>query len=76
MPGVIKSFGMSVCDNSDRIDMTEKVHNLSLSGLFQGNEHVLVKAQIGFNQEHGCVIRVAARSKNAIVSQKVLECVN
>ena len=34
--GIIKLFGMSVCENSDKINVTEKVHNLYLSGLFYG----------------------------------------
>jgi hypothetical protein len=34
--GVIKFFGMSVSEGSDKINVTEKVHNLVLSGKFMG----------------------------------------
>lgn len=47
--GVVKFFNMSVCEGSDKINVTEKVHNLLMSGLFFGSETVLVRAQIGFN---------------------------
>ena len=47
--GVIKFLGMAVCDQTDRINVTEKVHNLLMAGTFLGREMVLVRAQIGFN---------------------------
>jgi len=47
--GVIKFFGMSVCDGSDKVNITDKFHNLLLSGSFMGKELVLVRGQIGFN---------------------------
>lgn len=42
--GVIKFFGMSVCEGTDKINVTEKVHNLLLSGLFFGTEIVVVRS--------------------------------
>lgn len=74
--GVIKFFNMSVCDGTDKINVTEKVHNLLLSGLFFGSETVLVRAQIGFNQEYGCVLKIAVRSMNKLISSAVLNCIN
>ena len=47
--GVTKFLGMTVCDGSDRVNVTEKVHTLFLSGMFLGREMVLVRGQIGFN---------------------------
>lgn len=47
--GVTKSFGMSVCDGSNQVNITEKAHHLLLSGLFLNKEMVLVRAIIGFN---------------------------
>lgn len=47
--GVIKLFGMSTCEGTEKINVTEKVHNLLLSGLFYGVEMALVRGQIGFN---------------------------
>lgn len=47
--GVVKSFGMSTCDGSNKVNATEKVHNMLLSGLFLNKEMVLVRGMIGFN---------------------------
>jgi len=48
--GVINFFGgMSVCEQSQKVDVTQKVHNLFLSGLFYGQYQVYVRGQIGFN---------------------------
>jgi coatomer protein complex subunit gamma len=74
--GVVKFFGMSVCDGTDKIIVTEKVHSLLMSGLFLGSEIVLVRAQIGFNQEFGCVLKVTIRSLNEFISNTLLECIN
>jgi hypothetical protein len=53
--GVIKFLGMTVCEGTDRVNVTEKVHNLLLCGMFMGAELVLVCVSVGFNQEYGCV---------------------
>ena len=75
--GVIAFFGsMSICDGTNKINVTEKVHTILLSGIFNGSFTVLVKGQIGFNQEYGCVIKLTARSLDAAVSQSLLECIN
>lgn len=73
--GVIKFFGMNVCEGTDKINVTEKFHNLLLSGLFFGTEMVLVRGQIGFNQEYGCVLKVTIRSLNETISNTLLECI-
>ncbi len=74
--GVTKNFGMSVCDGSNKVNVTEKAHNLLLSGLFLNKEAILVRAIIGFNQEYGCVLKVVVRSLNANVSNVMLEVIN
>ena len=74
--GVNKFFGMSACENTDKVNVTEKVHNLLMSGLFCGKESVLVRGQIGFNQEYGCVLKVTVRSLDATISNLLLECIN
>jgi len=74
--GVTKSFGMSVCEGSNKINITEKAHHLLLSGLFLNKEMVLVRAIIGFNQEYGCVLKVVVRSLNANVSNIMLEVIS
>ena len=42
--GVVKFFGMGVCENTDKVNVTEKVHNLLMSGLFLNSEMVMVRA--------------------------------
>lgn len=74
--GVSKFFGMSVCDGSDKVNVTEKVHRLFLSGLFLGTEIVMVACQIGFNQEYGCVLKMSVRSLQSTISHTILEAVN
>lgn len=74
--GVIKFFGMSICESSDKVNVTEKVHNILMSGMFMGMEMVMVRGQIGFNQEFGCVLKVTIRSLNSIISNTLLECIN
>ena len=74
--GITKNFGMSVCDGSNKVNVTEKAHNLLMSGLFLNKEMVLVRAIIGFNAEYGCVLKVVVRSMNATVSNTMLEVVN
>jgi coatomer protein complex subunit gamma len=71
--GVVKFLGnMSVCEGSDKVNVTEKVHTLLLSGVFFGRHGVLVRAQIGFNQEYGCVMKLTVRSLDEEVSGGVL----
>jgi hypothetical protein len=41
--GVIRFFGLGVCEGSDRVNVTEKAHNLLLSGQFLGSYAVLVR---------------------------------
>jgi len=60
--GVSKIFGMAVCEKSNQINVTDKAHNLLLSGSFLAKELVLARAVIGFNQEYGCVLKVYIRS--------------
>ena len=73
--GVISFFGMSVCEGSDKIDETSKSHNLFLAGTFFGIYPVLIRGQIGFNSQYGCVLRVGVRSINENAIQTVLECI-
>lgn len=76
MQGVVKFFGMHVCEGTDKVNVTEKVHNLLLGGQFFGSEIVLARGQIGFNAEYGCVLKVVIRSLNENISNTLLECIN
>ena len=63
MTGVTASFGgMSICEGSGNVNVTEKVHNLLLSGMFSDRFRVLARGQIGFNADYGCVIKLTVRS--------------
>lgn len=41
--GVIKFFGMGVCEGTEKVNVTEKVHNLLMSGMFLASEMVIVR---------------------------------
>jgi hypothetical protein len=73
---LIKNFGMSICEDTDKPNVTEKVHNLLLSGMFLGSHVVLVRLMIGFNSEHGCVSKLFVRSTNEVASNFMLKCIN
>lgn len=47
--GVTRQFGMAVCDKSNVVNVTDKVHNLLLCGQFFGKDMVMIRAIIGFN---------------------------
>mmetsp|Transcript_8463 Transcript_8463/g.14209 ORF Transcript_8463/g.14209 Transcript_8463/m.14209 type:complete len:214 (-) Transcript_8463:58-699(-) len=75
--GIIKLFdNVSVCDQSDKVNVTEKVHTLLLSGLFYGKFQVLVRGQVGFNPDYGCVMKVIVRSMDHQVSTNVLQMIS
>lgn len=75
MDGVTKIFGMAVCDKSNVVNVTDKVHNLLLCGTFLGKDMVMARAIIGFNAEFGCVVKVCIRSLNKAISALVAESV-
>lgn len=75
--GIREFFGsMSVCEGSNKVNITEKVHTILLSGNYYGEFQIFVRGQIGFNADYGCVIKLSVRSCNAEVSQSLLECIN
>ena len=63
---------MSVCEGTDKVNVTEKVHTLLMSGIFFGKFQLFVRAQIGFNQEYGCVMKLSVRSLDTGVSNSIL----
>ena len=73
--GVINFFSMSVCEDSDKITEGAKMHNIFLAGTFYGMYPVLIRGQIGFNSQYGCVLRVGIRSLNNDVMDTVLACI-
>lgn len=73
--GVTRLFGMAVCEKSNQVNVTDKMHNLLLAGQFMGKEMVLIRAIIGFNQEYGCVLKVCIRSLNQSVSAAMNGCI-
>jgi coatomer protein complex subunit gamma len=73
--GVTRLFGMAVCEKSNQINVTEKIHNLLLAGQFMGKDMVMIRAILGFNLEYGCVLKVCIRSLNKTVSAAMSACV-
>ena len=47
--GVTSNFGMAVCDGTGTVSVSDKVHNLLLSGMYLGKEMVLIRAMISAN---------------------------
>ena len=60
--GVAKSFGMSICENSGKVEIGQPTHNLLLSGSFMGKQPAVVRAIVGFNSQYGCVLKAIVRS--------------
>ena len=73
--GVIDFFGMSVSEGSENVEESSKVHSIFLAGTFFSMYPVLIRGQIGFNSQYGCVLRVGIRSLNEDVMSTVLECI-
>ena len=73
--GITKIFGMAVCDKSNVVNVTEKVHNLLLCGMFATSDTAMSRAIIGFNTEYGCVLKVCIRSTSKTISTAISECV-
>ena len=71
--GVTRIFGMAVCEKSNVTNVTDKVHNLLLCGMFLGKEMVMARAIIGFNAEYGCVLKVCIRSLSKLISGAIAE---
>lgn len=74
--GLVKHFGLYVCENSDVINMNNKTHSLLLSGTYLGYIPLLLNATIGFQQGKGCVMILKSNSPDESVSAGILDCVN
>ena len=68
---LIDLFGMSVCNNSDEIDMSKNFHTLYLSGLYMNVTQVCLICLIGFNKD-GCVIKLRAKSEDDALTYSVV----
>jgi len=74
--GLIRHFGMHVCDNSDAINMANKAHSLMLSGTYLGYTELLLHALIGFQADRGCLMKLKSKSPDEALASNVLDCVN
>lgn len=74
--GLVKHFGLYVCENSDVINMNNKTHSLLLSGTYLGFIPLLLHATIGFQQGKGCVMILKSNSPDESVAAGILDCVN
>jgi coatomer protein complex subunit gamma len=75
---VIDFLGMQPCDNTGTIptsDAAKKSHTLHLSGMFIGNNTVLVRAQLQLDEANGVVLKMAVRSESKAISTLVAECI-
>jgi coatomer protein complex subunit gamma len=73
---LVKHFGMTVCDNTDSININNKYHSLLLSGLYLGQSELLLNAMIGFNNEMGCVMKLRSNSKDEVLAANILDTVS
>lgn len=74
---VIDFLGMQTADGTGTIpavDAAKKSHTLHLSGVFLGNNPVLVRAQLQV-EDASVVLKIAVRSESKDISQLVAECI-
>ncbi|KAM3571967.1 hypothetical protein VYU27_005993, partial [Nannochloropsis oceanica] len=73
---VIDYLGMQPCDGTAALGKAgATTHNLHLSGVFVGNQQVLVRAQLQADQAAGIVLKIAVRSEDVNLSQMVADCI-
>lgn len=69
--GIINVLNMHPCDDTATVDTEKRSHNLMLSGIFVGGVTVLVKAIIGMDPNHGCLMKLSARSSSEAVAEAI-----
>jgi len=69
--GIINVLNMHPCDDTATVDTEKRSHNLMLSGIFVGGVTVLAKAIIGMDPNHGCLMKLSARSNNEAVAEAI-----
>jgi coatomer protein complex subunit gamma len=76
---LLRLLGMKPCDGTGTVSKKDKAHMLHLSGVFVGGHPVLVRAQIASVPAKDdvpskrVILKIAVRSDDKVVSQKVLE---
>eukprot|EP00388_Colpodella_angusta_P010034 GDKJ01026328.1.p1 GENE.GDKJ01026328.1~~GDKJ01026328.1.p1 ORF type:complete len:948 (+),score=279.01 GDKJ01026328.1:24-2846(+) len=71
---VIKALNMAPCDNCQVVNtVSGKVHALYLSGVSTCGASVLVFAQIAMHDEHGCLVKMTAGSKDKDTADAAVE---
>jgi len=73
---LVKHFGMTVCENSDSININNKYHSLLLSGSYLGVSELLLHAIIGFDANLGCVMKLKSLSNDGVLASNILETVS
>lgn len=77
---IIDFLGMQAVDNTNVVApdflSAKKPHVLHLSGVFIGNNPVLVRAQLQMDDSSGVVLKMAVRSQLKDISQLVAECIS
>lgn len=69
--GIIAAVNMEACDRTGKVEAGVRGHTLLLSGTFLGGNMVLVKALVGMDPNHGCVLKLMVRAKNQVVCDVV-----
>lgn len=71
---VITFMGMQPCDRSDKVQEGKSSHTLYLSGIFKGEDEVLVRAKLALssNSENGVTMKLSVRCNNLEVSNFIV----
>lgn len=70
---IIEHLGMQPCERTDRVPEGKSSHVLLLAGVYRGNQDVLVKTRLAFDQ--GVTMNIVVRSKDENVSEVILSAV-
>lgn len=74
---VITFMGMQPCDRSDKVQEGKSSHSLYLSGVFRGEDEVLVRAKLALssNPENGVTMKLSVRSNNLDVANFIVSAI-
>jgi len=70
---LISSLNLAPCEKSDKVETGKANHTLLLSGTFIGGLQVLCKAMVVMSPDHGCLLKLACRSKSGLVNKAIMD---
>jgi len=62
--GLTTKLAMAPCEDSAKVEAGASRHTLLLSGTFAGGVQVLARCVVGMHPQHGCLLKLAVRSRN------------